>query len=451
MVRSDLRLLTGDDEQPATPKSPSDHPTDPADDLSRATGTALAWKGGELVALRALSMARLLVVARLLLPEAFGLFAIAQVVVGTLSTLTDVGMVPALVQRRQLDERHRSSAWTVGILRGLAIAGLVALFAPAIASLFGEPTAAPLVRWLGLRPLLEALLSIRIVDLQRSLRFRGLFFLHVPGALVETLLAIGLASRLGAWALVAGVLAGGATQVVLSYLVVPWRPRLAFDRAAIAPLIRFGRWIFASQLVAVAGGAVLQAVVSRRLGTEALGLYYLGIKLAFLPAEVASEVVGRVAFPLYARLQASRRHLRTAFARLSLGTTALLWPAYALLFALAPWVPELLGERWQGTVPLLRWLAVVGAVGLFGDLVVPLLRAVGRPARVTALEAVQSTALISLAWWLAGTQGLVGAGMAWLVAVGSSQLLAAVFLLRALGSAAAVPAEPGEETVRSKG
>ena len=408
---------------------------DPAGEASApppATLPALAWKGAELATLRVLSMVRLLVVARLLVPEAFGLFAIAQVVVGTLVTLTDVGMVPALVQRSSLDETHRRSAWTVGLLRGLAIAVMVALFAPLIAGLFGEPAAAPLVRWLGLRPLLEALVSIRIADLLRGLRFRGLFFLHVPAAVIETVLAIVLAERWGAWALVVGVLSGGLALVLLSYIVVPWRPALGIDRRAVAPLIGFGRWIFASNLVAVAGGAMLQVVVSRRLGAEALGLYYLAVKLAFLPAEVASEVVGRVAFPLYARLQGSVVELRRTFARFGLGATALLWPVYALLFVVAPWLPEVLGERWQGTVPLLRWLVMVGAVGLFGDLVVPLLRGVGRPGRVTALEAVQSLALVSLAWWLAGAWGLVGAGIAWLVAVGSSQLLALVFLRQVL-------------------
>lgn len=403
----------------------------------RTTG-ALLWRGGELAALRGLSLLRLLVVARLVVPEVFGLFAVAQVVVATLMTLTDVGMRQALVQRAEVSERHRRAGWSVGLLRGLAIAAGVGLAAPAVAVLFGQPEAAPLVRWLALRPLIEALASMRLADLERHLQFRSLALVSVPAALVETVLAVALAPRLGAWALVLGVLAGGAVGTAASYLAAPWRPRLAAPSAA-RSLLRYGRWIFASGVLAVAGGALIQAVISRRLGAAELGLYYLAMKLAFLPSEVASQVVGRVAFPLYARLQGMPRRLAGAFRRLLAGQAAVLLPGYVLLILLAPWLAEVLGEGWRGSAELLRWLALTGVIGLFGDTVVPLLQGVGRPERVTALELVQSLALIVLALWLVAPAGplgdpLRGAGVAWLGAVAASQLLAAVFLRRALSS-----------------
>ncbi len=402
--------------------------------LERDAGSAVVWKGAQLAFQRGLALLRLLILARLLLPDDFGLLSIALVAVNTLVTLTDVGMIPALVQRREVDEAHYDAAWTVGVVRGLAISAAVVAAAPAIAALFGEPRAAGVIRVLAAKPLIDALASIQLARLTRELRFRSLAFAGSPAAVVEAVVAIALARHLGVWALVAGILAGAVTSVVLSYVFAPHRPRLVFDLSPARPLVRYGRWIFATQVLALAGSTVLQVVISRRLGAASLGIYYLAMKLAFFPSEVASEVVGAVAFPLYARLQDDARRAARAFQAIVTGLATALVPVYALFLALAPELAgTVLGERWAGTAPLLRILAVVGIVGLFGDAAVPLLKGLGRPYQVVALETVQSALMIALVGWLASRWGVAGAAFAWLPAVAASQALAVVFVRRTLG------------------
>jgi O-antigen/teichoic acid export membrane protein len=94
-------------------------------------------------------------------------------------------------------------------------------------------------------------------------------------------------------------------------------------------------------------------------------------------------------------------------------------------------VDNVLGPRWQGTVPVIRVLVWVNVVGLLGDALVPLLRGLGRPSRATLLGLVQSTLLVLLAWDLAGRFGALGAALTWLIATGASQLLG-IYLLRHL-------------------
>jgi O-antigen/teichoic acid export membrane protein len=101
-----------------------------------------------------------------------------------------------------------------------------------------------------------------------------------------------------------------------------------------------------------------------------------------------------------------------------------------LLIALAPWLTsDVLGERWQGTELLIQLLALVGIVGLFGDCTGPLFRGVGRPQWIVSVELCQSSLVIVLVWSLTGRYGAPGAAAAWLLAVGSSQLLS-YFLAR---------------------
>ena len=397
---------------------------------------AVAWRGAQLALVRGLAFVRLLALASLVGPEAFGLWAIALAAVNTLATVSELGLIPALVQRAEIDDDQRAAAWTVGLGRAAVIAAGLALAAPWVASLFDQPRAAPWIALVAARPLIEAAASIRVADLQRSLAFRALFAVHGAGAVVETLVAVGLAwwaPEHGVRALVVGLLAGAATQVVVSYGVAPWRPRLSLDLGAARPLVHYGRWVLASGIVSTLGGVVLQAVIARRLGTEALGVYHLAMKVAFLPSELASTVVGAVAFPVFARLQDQLDRVADAFRRTLQAVGVVLVPVHAALWLAAPILVELLGERWQGTAPVLRWLLVVGVVGLFGDVAVPLFQGLGRPQWVTALEAVQSATLIALAAWLTVSYGVVGAAWAWLVAIGLSQFLAIERAGRLLG------------------
>ena len=404
--------------------------------LASRAGNALTWRAAQLVGIKLIFLVRVLVVGRLLGPDEFGLFAVSLVALDFLLKITDFGMVPALVQRQDAEQRHYDVAWTMGLLRASVVGLAVFIAAPLIADLFKEPRATDLVRVLALRPLLEAGASIRVAELTRQLRFRPLALLQFTEAAVSTTLSIALVWPFGVWALVAGPLGGALTSLIVSYLVAPHRPRMSLDRAAILPLLRYGRWIFASALVAPLATSLLQLAISRQLGVAELGLYFLACKLAFLPTEVASGVVGSVAFPLYARLQDNPRQATRTFQLILIGMVAVVLPAALLVYVLAPALGEnVLGARWQGTVPLIRVLVWVNVLGLVGDAIVPVLKGFGRPSRVTLLELVQYGLLIVLAWELAGRFGLIGAGLTWLGAVAASQILGIYFLRQLLANA----------------
>ncbi len=392
-------------------------------------GTALVWRFFHLAADKLIFLFRLLVLARLLAPEDFGLLAIATAALGLFLSVTDFGMVPALIQSHAPRERDYHTAWTIGLIRALGIVAIFALAAPLISDLFAEPRAADLIRVLALRPLIEAAASIKIAEVTRNLGFRTLAFIRFPGALGNALISILLAPSMGVWALVIGALAGSTLYLVLSYSLAPHRPRFILNQDAASSLIQFGRWIFVIALIAVASTSMLRLVISRQLGVAQLGLYFLAARLAFLPAGFATEVVGAVAFPLYSRLQSDIQQATQAFRTIFTGMTAVLLPISAFIIALAPFLIETyLGARWEGTVPIIRLLTLVSIAGLFGEAAAPILQGLGRPERLAAIEGFQSLLLIALAWILTDRYGLVGAAFAWFPAVAFSQILSALFV-----------------------
>ena len=395
----------------------------------RAAGNAMLWQAFQMGGVKALYMVRLLVLAILLKPADFGLIAIALAATGFLLTLTNFGLIPAAVQAETMDDDRYDAVWTFDVTRAVIISALTIIFAPMIAEVFAEPGAVLIIQALALRPLIESLMSIKVAVLNRSLTFRPLAFLKIIEAIFNAVISIALAKFFGVWAMVFGMIGGATAMVTASYMLAPYRPRLHYDWSAVRPLLKFGGWLLVTGVVAMAGNFGLRLIISRQVGADGLGLYFLAAQLAFLPSEIASEVVGTVAFPLFARLQSNLEQTMRAFQAILTGLMALLYPICALIIVLSPvLVRDILGAQWDGTVTLIQILALVTMIGLIGDATIPLVKGFGQSYRVTQIELVQSSFLVFMIWFFTERHGTVGAALAWLPAITAVQILCLHFI-----------------------
>ena len=404
-------------------------------EVTQLAGTALLWRAIQLGGVKGLYLVRFLVLARILSPDDFGLLAIGLTATGFFLLISDFGIVQALVQRAVVNERDYDAAWTLEFLRGLVVAALVALVAPTIASIFNESRVTGIIRALALTILVDAAASIKMADLIRNLSFRYIAYVKLAQVVVDTTIAIGLAPFLGVWAFVVGAIGGSAAHAVASYIGAPYIPKFCLRRTAVLSIVRYGRWILLAGLLAVAGEIVMRMIITRKLGTAELGIYFMAIKIAFLPAEIAKEVVGSVAFPLYARFKADIGEVTKAFRTIFTGMSALLIISCMLIVTLAASLVEnVLGAQWEAMVWVVRIIALVGVVGLIGDASVSLVKGLGHSYKVTLLEATHSVVLVACAWGLVGRYRLIGVALACLLANGAFQALGARFVHQVLQS-----------------
>ncbi len=395
----------------------------------QAAGNALMWKLVQVGGVKVIYLIRLLVLAILLQPTDFGLIAIATSAAGFLLTITDFGLISAVVQAEKMDDESYDAVWTFDTTRAVIVTAFTILFAPLIAKIFAEPRAISIIQVIALRPLIESLISIKVAAMNRNLMFRPLAYLKIIEAIFNAIISIALARFFGVWAIVFGMIGGSTSMLIASYILAPYRPRILFDWNAVKPLIKFGGWLLITGVIAMVGSFGLRIVISRQVGAEGLGFYFLAAQLAFLPSEVASEVVGAVAFPLFARLQSGGQQAARAFQAILTGLMALLFPVCALFIVLSPiLVKVLLGAKWEGTVPLIQILALVTMIGLFGDATIPLVKGFGQPYRVTQIELVQSSVLIIMIWFFTSRFGVIGAALAWLPAIMFVQILCLYFI-----------------------
>jgi PST family polysaccharide transporter len=395
----------------------------------RKAGTAILWQSFQMGGVKVLYMIRLLVLAILLTPADFGLIAIALAATGFLVNLTNFGLVPAVVQAENMDEARYDAVWSFDMTKAIIISLLTMIFAPLIADIFAEPRVVPIIQVLAWRPLIESLMSIKVVALNRNLTFRPLAFLKIIEAIFNALISIALAKFFGVWAMVFGMIGGALAMVIASYLLAPYRPRLNYDWQSVRPLLKFGGWLLVTGVIAMAGSFGFRIIISRQLGAEALGLFFLAAQLAFLPSEVASEVVGTVAFPLFARLQTNLPQAKRAFQAIFTGIVTLLFPICGLIIVLSPiLVQDILGAKWNGTVPLIQILALVTMIGLLGDATIPLVKGFGQSYRVMMIELVQSSILLLMILFFTSRFGTVGTALAWVPTIICVQILCLYFI-----------------------
>lgn len=397
--------------------------------LAQQAGSAVLWRGFGLSIEKVIFLFRILILARILAPADFGLVAIGMVSLAVMTSLTDFGIVPALIQQPAGNKRHLDTAWTIGLVRGAGINIIMFIAAPFIAHAFGEPEATNIIRLLAVTTLLQAGASIEVAALTRQLKFKQLALIRLSAAVCNTIVSVLLARSLGAWAIVWGTVAGAITHLIASYVVAPYWPRFRMESVATSSLMRFGRWIFAIGVISVMADAAIRWIVTNRLGVAELGLYFMAARLAYLPYQVITELVGEVAFPMYAQLQKNRAKATRAFRTVFVSMLALLLPTSLIMIVLIPdLVTVVLGERWIGATTVMQLLVAVCVAGVAGDSIIPLLKGVGSPKKVAVLDLLQLLVVIPAAWFLIERYGLAGAGLAALLAVAFSQVFAIRFV-----------------------
>lgn len=376
-------------------------------------------KGGTWVfAARALEQlftaARLIILARLLSPDDFGVFGIALLILSVLDTFSRTGFRQALIQKSGDAAPYLDTAWTVGLIRSLVIAGVVFLAAPFAAEFFRMPQAAPVIRAIGAAILLQGLTNIKVVCFEKELKFHKFFAYQTAGIAADAAVAIGAALMLrNPWALVFGRLAGNLARCAVSYIIDPYRPRLRFDAVRARELFGFGKWVFGSSILLFLITHGDDLFVGKMIGAAALGLYQMAYLIANLPATEITHVISRIAFPAYSKLQDNASKFKDSYVKILQITMLLVLPAAALIFSLAPEIVLVfLGAKWLAVVPAMKILCVFAVARAIGATSGSALYGAGAPKVATVTSAIKLVLLAILLYPLTKRFGIAGTAMA---------------------------------------
>lgn len=372
---------------------------------------------------RGLGLVSTMILARLLVPEDFGLIAMAMSLVAVLEMFGAFGFDMALITNPTAERRHYDTAWTFNVLFGLVCSLVLLAIALPAANFFRDTQLVPIICVLAAASFAQGFENIGVVAFRKELRFdrefRFLLGRRIAGFAVSIVLALVWRSY---WALVAGILAGRVANVLLSYYVHPYRPRLSL--AARGELLHFSKWLLLNNLLVLARERSGDFVIGRLAGAHNLGLYSVAYELSFLPATELVAPINRAVFPAYARLAGDPGRLKEHFLRVLGVIAVLVLPAGAGIALTAHlFVPLLLGTKWLDAVPVIQVLALSGVLGALQTNFGSAYLAIGRPRITSEMMALNLLILIPLLIVLTRTHGSLGA--AWAVLAASAVMVGA--------------------------
>lgn len=378
--------------------------------LAESFGGRLSWRHpavraavltfGGYGSMQVLRFASNLVLTRLLLPEAFGVMVLVNLVIYGLHMFSDIGLGPSVVQNPRGEETaFLWTAWTVNILKNMGLWCVACALSWPLARLYREPQLASVLPVVAINLILEAAVSAKTGVLRRRLELGRLVLLELSTYALSVAIMIAVASVFpSVWALAIGSLAGNSALMVLSHLVLGGPSmRFALDREVVAQLFAFGRWLFVSSILTFLCGQLDRVVLGGFMSITELGVYSIAFMLAQTLVAIVDTIAQRVLFPLYSRAaELGRAHLRRQAFR---------FRAVLMLVSLPPmWVvtafgPEIVAFLYRAEYHAAgEMLQVLGAGAIFTLILAPVenvLLGSGDSRRHFLLQLIKSAVLVA--------------------------------------------------------
>jgi O-antigen/teichoic acid export membrane protein len=330
----------------------------------RGFGQAMAsgafWMICARMAFRLIGLASTVILARLLVPEDFGIVAMAMIVVAFVEVMGEFAFDAALIQRQDATREHYDTVWTLSLIRGVVSAIVMLAAAWPLAALFGEPALAPVLAVLAATQLVIHAINPATVDFRKHFNFGREFYFMVLPKLVSFGLTVGLAVLWRSyWALVAGYIGYGLVRVAASYMLVSFRPRLTL--AKWRDIFGFSGWMLVMSIGYALRMRLSAIVVGSSAGAHTLGVFTIAHELANLATTELAAPLRRALYPGFARIQADRPRLRAAVLNAFSLVCLVCMPIVAGTALCAEQIVYiLLGSGWGDAVPFLQVLALAG-------------------------------------------------------------------------------------------
>lgn len=362
------------------------------------------------ISTRLVQFATTMLLARLLVPNDFGVVAVALVIINSLALFRDMGLAQALIHQQDDIEEAADTAFLIIPLAGAVLVGLTVLAAPTIGAFFDVPEATMMIRVLAIGLAIASFGVVPSTLLQREMRFKRKFIPEIaPIAGYCTAATVSAFLGLGAWSLVVGEL---VRNLVISTVIWPfssWRPSFKFHREMAQKLLRYGWHIVGAAVSIFLFTTIDNIAIAKVLGTEQLGFYVLAFMLGTLPATQMAQAVSLVIFPAFSQLQTDNAALGRAFARTITYNSVLTAPIAFATLSLGPvLLTSFYGNKWEGAVEALQILTIYGFFFASSLSSFEILKSIGKPNLLARVNYVQLALVLAFLYPTVSHWGIAG-------------------------------------------
>ena len=344
----------------------------------------VAWNAVGLMIDNGLNILVKLILARLLLPEHFGIIGFAAIFIGMVEVFSDLGMSAALIQRK--DEKLKpidyDTAFWAGLVWGLFLFLVLSLIvSPLAADFFHESMLTSVIPALSVVLLLKPLWAVHVINITRELDFKRIVIPRNTSKIIAAVVAIIMAlTGFGVWSLVFQSVVSELLLVIIYTYFSPWRPRMRFSKTSLKNIFGFGVYTTGTQVFNYLTGNVDYLLIGRLLGAGPLGVYTLGYTVTYIVRAKIMDVINKVFYPVYSKVQDDLSTVKRYYFKVIKYNCIVIYPMMVGIILLAePGVLIGLGEKWQDAIIPMQLMAAAGLVHLLTSSNTVLLRGIGKP------------------------------------------------------------------------
>lgn len=328
--------------------------------LKDKTVKGLAWSSIERFSTMFIQLTVNIVLARILMPEDFGMVAMLAVFIQFSQAFIDSGFSNALIQRKDRTNVDYCTVFyfTVAVSTFLYI--LLYVAAPYISDFYNMPQLTHVARVLGLGLVIGSLAAVHKTKLSIELKFKVQAVISLLSAIISGAVSITMAyNGFGVWALVMQSLVSLGSQTLLVYLLgTRWMPSLIFSVRSFKELFGYSSKLLLSSLLHLLYRNLYPIVIGKRYAATDLGYYNRADLLSSMSIQSITLVLSKVAFPIFSTIQDDNAKLRMAYSKYISYASLVVFPAMLGISALAkPLVVVAMTEKWLMAVPMLQILA----------------------------------------------------------------------------------------------
>lgn len=317
---------------------------------------SLIWKLLERSSTQGIQFIVQIALARLLLPEQFGVIAIVTVFISLARVFVQSGFNTALIQKKDVEEVDFSSVLYLSIVVAGILYVIIYFSAPFIASFYTQPLLVPVLRVLSITLFIGAFNSIQNAFVARNMLFKRLFYSSLGAVIVSGIVGIAAAYYgWGVWALVAQQLTNQLTIAIILWFTVKWRPHLLFSLKRVKILFSYGSKLLASALIDTLYRELRTLIIGRMYTPAILGFYNRGQQFPKIIVSNINGSIQSVMLPVLSTHQDNLKRVKGMMRRAIVTSSFLIFPMMVGMAVVAePLIKIVLTEKWLPAVPFLQ-------------------------------------------------------------------------------------------------
>lgn len=341
-----------------------------ADSVVEQAKSGVRWVGIGQVGNRLLSMASTIVLARLLMPEDFGVIALARLVLGFILLLSAWGIDAAVIVEEKRPKQIANVAFWINFGIMLVLGTIVIGISPWVQKFYATPLLQPILIWMGIGLIFQSFELVPRTLLNRELNYKYLTIINLSVEIITNLMVILLAFLgCGVWSLVIPQIIASPLRAVPFWLKTKWSPSLYIERADFKRVLSFGKSILGAELVRYLNTNTDNFLIGKLLSKAKLGYYSFAFNLANWPVENIVKVINTVSLPALSKVQANLTELRRFFLRMTEMVSLVTLPIFGVLVGITyEFVVVIYGAKW---IPAVRPLQIIVIYGIMRSIFAP--------------------------------------------------------------------------------